>query len=404
MPNRTRPRHACAAVLICATLALAGCGAGAGGGTSSTADRAAAPEAARGDADTGSAYGPESARGAGGAKGAAPAAAQQHIIRTAELSVEVADAGEALARARDAAAKAGGHVADESTRRRQGPDGGDGMTSRIVLRVPQAAYEQVLGELGGAGRLLSRKAEAKDVTDQVVDVGSRVATQRASVERVRKLMDQATRLSDVVTLEQELSTRQAALESLLAQQAALKDRTALATITLELSERRTPQKPAEKDDPGPLDALAGGWDALAATAKWVVIVLAALAPWLAVAALLYVLWRVFGRPWRARRAARRPAPAAAAWPVPGRGPVPAYAPAHAPVPAQAPAPAAASGPDTGSGTGTQGAPDAGRDAGTADARSTDAGQPGTGRGADAGTGADATSTDAGRPGTGRGAD
>ena len=65
---------------------------------------------------------------------------------------------------------------------------------------------------------------------------SRIKTQRASVARIRELMDQATKLSDVVTLEGELSSRQADLESLLAQQTSLKDRTSLATITLSLSE------------------------------------------------------------------------------------------------------------------------------------------------------------------------
>ena len=75
------------------------------------------------------------------------------------------------------------------------------MTSRVVLRVPQEKYDAVLAELAGAGKLLSRKADAEDVTDQVVDVESRIATQRASVNRVRALMDRAVKLSDVVTLE-----------------------------------------------------------------------------------------------------------------------------------------------------------------------------------------------------------
>ncbi len=65
---------------------------------------------------------------------------------------------------------------------------------------------------------------------------SRIKSQRASVARVRELMDRADKLSDVVTLEGELSGRQAELEALLARQASLKDRTSLATITLSLSE------------------------------------------------------------------------------------------------------------------------------------------------------------------------
>ncbi|MFE1577743.1 DUF4349 domain-containing protein [Streptomyces fradiae] len=337
MPITTRPRHALAAVLLGASLALAGCAGSGGSGPEASADRAAAPEAGSGARGPQPGYGGAAASPApGGAEGAKPGAVRQHVIRTTELSVEVEDADEALARARRIAAEAGGHVADESTRRRAG-DGG-GLTSRVTLRVPQAAYEGVVAELAGAGRLLSRRAEAKDVTEQVVDVESRIATQRASVARVRALMERAEQLSDVVTLERELSSRQADLESLLAQQASLKDRTALATVTLELSEPAA--KAAEDGGPGVLDALRGGWSALLTSLTWLVLVLAALAPWLPLPVLGYVVWRRVLRPWRERRRARaqrRPAPGR--WPSAGhpQGHRPAGTPVYpqyGPVPRQ----------------------------------------------------------------------
>ena len=45
--------------------------------------------------------------------------------------------------------------------------------SHVVLRVPQAGFDGVLAALAGGGKLLSRKADAQDVTQQVVDVESR---------------------------------------------------------------------------------------------------------------------------------------------------------------------------------------------------------------------------------------
>ncbi|MCT4352354.1 DUF4349 domain-containing protein [Streptomyces sp. Je 1-79] len=287
-----------AVALLTVSLALTGCGAGSSdSGADSKGLTAAKP--ADGAEGAGAAD-----RGYAADKGATdtkkPAAPQQqHVIRTAELSVEVEDAARALATARRVTEGAGGHVSHESTERVDDTH----VTSRVVLRVPQDSYDPVLKELSGTGRLLFRKADAKDVTEQVVDVESRIATQRASVDRVRKLMDQATRLSDVVTLEGELSRRQADLESLLAQQASLKDRTTMATITLELTEEETEKASDSDDRPGFLDALAGGWNALVTALAWAGVVLAAVAPWLAVALAGYLLWRLFVRP---RRAARRP--------------------------------------------------------------------------------------------------
>ncbi|MFI8910111.1 DUF4349 domain-containing protein [Streptomyces sp. NPDC053513] len=292
-----------AAVLLAASLALTGCGAGAADTASDGKGGAAAGPA---DAGAGGAADRSAAGSGAGAAGkpASKASAGQHVIRTASLSVEVKDAAKALVTARRAAADAGGHVENESTERVDDAY----LVSQLVLRVPQERYDSVLAELAGTGRLLDRKAGAEDVTDQVVDVESRIATQRASVARVRALMDRAEKLSDVVTLEGELSRRQADLEALLARQSSLKDRTTMATITLRLSEKEKP--PAEEPEegrPGFGDALSGGWHALVGAAAWVGIVLTALAPWLAVALVVFVLWRRLVRP----RLASRPRPAAA---------------------------------------------------------------------------------------------
>lgn len=135
-------------------------------------------------------------------------------------------------------------------------------------------------------------------------------------------MDQATKLSDVVTLEGELSTRQADLEALLARQASLKDRTSLATITLSLSEKPV-VKATEDDDPGVLDALAGGWGAFVSMLRWIVVALAAVLPFAAVLALILLVWLRWVRP----RLPRRPAPAGASSTL---GPLPTARPAPQP--------------------------------------------------------------------------
>lgn len=310
-----RAHRAFAVLFVTASLALAGCGAG----SDDHADaKPAYAERAEGAAGSGSAADEEATAAADGKAGpegtAEPSAeAAAHIVRTASLSVEVKDAVAALADARAAAEKAGGRVENETTERVDDTH----VTSRVVLRVPQESYDAVLSGLAGAGRLLSRQADAKDVTGEVVDVESRIATQRASVARVRELMERAERLSDVVALEGQLSTRQAELEALLAKQESLKDRTTLATITLELTEPEHAEDSSDGGAPGFLDALGGGWDALVATVRWIAVVLGAVAPFAAVGAVLYVLWRLLGRPRRARReAAPAPRPAEAAGGVP----------------------------------------------------------------------------------------
>ncbi|MCZ0986278.1 DUF4349 domain-containing protein [Streptomyces diastatochromogenes] len=295
-----------AGVLLAASLALAGCSGANDSGDAKTAAGSAAqqPGAAGAKAE--------------GAKSAprAPKLTPGAIIRTASLTVEVKDVPKALDEARTTAESAGGYVGNETTSR----DTEGHEQTRVVLRVPTEKYDEVLADLQGSGKLVDRTAKAEDVTDQVVDVDSRIKSQRASVARIRDLMDKATKLSDVVTLEGELSSREADLEALLAQQASLKDRTSLATITLALSE--TPVKKAAKDDtPGFVDALSGGWHVFVTMLRWIALALGAVLPFAALAALLALLWLRVVRPRLPRHAQPAPATTPVA-PLPQARPVP----------------------------------------------------------------------------------
>ncbi|MDJ1132108.1 DUF4349 domain-containing protein [Streptomyces iconiensis] len=284
-----RVHVALAGVLLVPALLLTGCT-----GTQDTdgsASRGGSKAEAKADVEDGAPGGT-----GGKSKGAsAPRLTASHVIRTASLTVQVKDVPKALDRTRGTVEAADGYIGKETTTRNE--KGRE--RTRVVLRVPVGKYEKVLDDLEGTGRLVDRDTKAKDVTEQAVDVESRIKTQRASVARIRELMDDATKLGDVVKLEGELSSRQADLESLLSRRASLKDRTDFATITLSLSEK--PAGETDGDDPGFTDALAGGWNAFLTMLLWVAVALGAVLPFAAAAALLVTLWLRVARPWLRRR-------------------------------------------------------------------------------------------------------
>ncbi|MEU3555665.1 DUF4349 domain-containing protein [Streptomyces fragilis] len=279
-----------AAILLAASLALAGC-AGSGGDEGSVkadaksqARGADGPQAAEAGAFDTSGKGDKGGR----AEDSGPALESAHIIRTARLSVRVKDVPDALAEVRSVAETAGGFVAREET---DSYEGGRIDSTEVVLRVPSERYDEVMRDLKGTGLVTYRSSQAEDVTDQVVDVESRVKSQRAAVERLRKLMDDATELEDVVLLEGELASREAELDSLLSRQASLKDRTSLATVTLSLFDSdRAEDEDGADEDPGVLDALKGGWDAFVTTLYWIVLVVGAVLPFAVVLGALLWLW------------------------------------------------------------------------------------------------------------------
>ncbi|WP_405768869.1 DUF4349 domain-containing protein [Actinacidiphila glaucinigra] len=303
------------ALALAAALMLTGCGAG--GGSESSADTAdgkagaAAPGLAEqpgartADGDAENATGEKSGSGPGTGAGRTPTPAQSYIVRTATLTVEARNVSGAVAKARTLVEGSGGYVGNESTSLDE-----DGLEySTITLRVPPDGYDRVLKDLSELGTLRNRKVDAQDVTGQVVDVESRLKTQRASVARVRELMDRATRLSDIVSLESELSSRQADLEALEAQQASLKVRTGMATITLEVQEPPVKEAPQKKDDgfwATVGDALGSGWHAFYMTLRGILVALAVVAPFAALALLGYLGFRLLRRALPARRTVAAP--------------------------------------------------------------------------------------------------
>ncbi len=132
----------------------------------------------------------------------------------------------------------------------------------LTLSVPADKLDVALDQLAKIGTVLQRTTSSQDVTAQYVDTQSRLKTMRASVDRVRALMAQAKDIGQVVVLESELSRREADLESLESQLAALDTAVDRSTVAVSLS---TPGNEPVSDN-GFLAGLRSGWDAFTASA------------------------------------------------------------------------------------------------------------------------------------------
>ena len=181
------------------------------------------------------------------------------LARRADISITVNDVDVAATRVRAIAASAQGLVTAEAISSE--PDlSARGGFSTITISVPTAELDATLDRLATLGKVHSRNASTDDVTAQYVDTEARVKTMQSSVDRVRALMSQATKLGDVVALEAELSRRQADLEATQSQLAALKDSVALSPVEVRLSTDEQVLQQAD-DSTGFLAGLEAGWSA-----------------------------------------------------------------------------------------------------------------------------------------------
>jgi len=264
------------------TATLAGCSAGSSASTSSssTSDSPARGGSApvKGFGTDGSATDPttDSATAGSATKGAADAkTADRDVVSTGTVTLTVDKPTDAATRAVRIVETAGGRVDD---RVEHAATKGDHGRASLTLRIPSARLTATLAELRALGKVEDVSISARDVTAERTDLDARVTALRASVDRLVDLMSRSATTADLISIESALSQRQADLESLEAQQAALVNQISLATITLQLGSV-APAPPA----PAPADFLSGltaGWNALVVFVTGVVVIVGVLLPWI----------------------------------------------------------------------------------------------------------------------------
>ncbi len=293
-----------AAVLV----AAAACQAGGSDGASDSApdgggagDLEPAPDVAaeaRGAADAG---------GEAAVEGQAPANAAvqtRAVVATGTMDLVDDDLVALQAAVERVVRRAGGFVAD---REAVNDDRGETRSATLRLRVPAGRFEGVVAELEGLATVTDVVTRSEDVTTEVIDVDSRIRTQRISLGRLRGFLGRTDDVSELVRVEAEIARREASLRSLRAQQAYLAAQTSLATLTVTMT---TPEPPVTETNPlaGGFGAgLAAGWRGLVTTFAVSMTALGAALPFLVVLLAVAVPgWLLLRR----RRSGPVPAPAA----------------------------------------------------------------------------------------------
>ena len=160
--------------------------------------------------------------------GAPVAPDQQLIVYTGSLELDVADLDAAVQQAGELIRGLGGHVASSHAE-----DAGDFQFATVTYRVPATNWEEALaGVRALAERVVNETTESEDVTAQVVDLDARLANLRVTETALQSIMDRATTIDDVLTVQRELTRVREEIETLTAQRDHLANRAAMATLTV----------------------------------------------------------------------------------------------------------------------------------------------------------------------------
>jgi len=151
------------------------------------------------------------------------------LVRKAALGLEVEKVGSAIAAATALTTRLGGYV-ESSVQQSE-------RSARLVLRVPSTSLDASLDSLARIGKVESRSITATDVTDEARDLDARVATLRATRDRLRQLLERAASVSDIAAVETQLARVQQDLESLEGRQKSLRTNVALSELSVSIEQR-----------------------------------------------------------------------------------------------------------------------------------------------------------------------
>jgi hypothetical protein len=109
----------------------------------------------------------------------------------------------------------------------------------ITYRIPADRWEDALDLLRGlnglTSRVVSEQTQAVEVTGQVIDLEARIRNLRASETALQEIASTATRITDVLEVQNQLTNVRGQIEQLSAALADLEDRAGFATLTATFS-------------------------------------------------------------------------------------------------------------------------------------------------------------------------
>ena len=152
----------------------------------------------------------------------------RHIIQTASTEQETEYFDDVVAELRQLAPASGGYIESEQLSGRMW------RVLHMTLRVPSAAFEDVLTQIESLADVRHSNRQAEDVTDQFYDTAARLETRRIEEERLLALIQDAENVHDLLELERRLSNTRLQIETYNARLTNLAGRIAYSTIFVTL--------------------------------------------------------------------------------------------------------------------------------------------------------------------------
>lgn len=181
----------------------------------------------------------EPAPASGGTQPVAQVPPSRKLIQKAAIVLQVASVQIAFDSARALAASNGGFVSASNF----SAGNGDEKSATLELKIPAGGVARATDALAQLGKVCSRTESGEDVTEQYVDLNSRLRNLDCEEKRLLALLGHADRVSDLLEVEREVSRVRGESEQIQGHLKHVDQLVAYATVDVTLNSRVTAVTP-----------------------------------------------------------------------------------------------------------------------------------------------------------------
>jgi flagellar basal body-associated protein FliL len=154
------------------------------------------------------------------------------IVKTAYITLEVKDVPGSVDTLKTMVTAKGGYLSSSSIQEAYNNQ----LSGTVVLRIPQAEFENTLAGVKAIGIVKSVSAQGEDVTEAYVDIQAQKNSYQNQLAQYNEIMKKAVKVSDVIEIQQQIDRVQTELNRLEGRQKYLDSRIDMSTITVTLQE------------------------------------------------------------------------------------------------------------------------------------------------------------------------
>ena len=165
------------------------------------------------------------------------------VIKNADLSIVVADPQKSMDAISTMAEELGGYVVGSNIYQSvYGPNDTRIPAGNISIRIPSEKLDEVLDRVKkDAVEVTSESVSGQDVTDQYVDLTSRLTAKQAAEKKLTEIMEAAEKTEDVMVVYQQLQQVQSDIEVLKGQIKFIDQSVAMSSININLTAEASAQ-------------------------------------------------------------------------------------------------------------------------------------------------------------------